>query len=125
MTNGGSPYESHESPCVWIVHCLQVNGRLKNVCECSISMEKDQSVPIMPFDKPGADPNEEEFEEDEERRLRFLLIALCRPSRLPEFGQLGRSAEAKVEERPTCCRKCTFVNTGACCSFWLLEINRK
>ncbi|CAE7832397.1 fadB [Symbiodinium sp. KB8] len=44
----------------------EVNGRLKNVCECSISMEKDQSVPIMPFDKPGADPNEEEFEEDED-----------------------------------------------------------
>ncbi|CAE7938265.1 lkhA [Symbiodinium necroappetens] len=53
----------------------EVNGRLKNVCECSISMEKDQSVPIMPFDKPGADPNEEEFEEDEERRLHFLEFA--------------------------------------------------
>ena len=38
-------------------------------------MEKDQSVPIMPFDKPGADPNEEEFEEDEERRLHFLDFA--------------------------------------------------
>ena len=44
----------------------KVNGRLKNVCECSISMEKDQSVPIVPFDKPGADPDELEFEEDNE-----------------------------------------------------------
>ena len=69
----GKRRESHKSRCVSI--CLEVNGRLKNVCECSISMEKDQSVPIMPFDKPGADPNEEEFEEDEERRLHFLDFA--------------------------------------------------
>ena len=52
----------------------EVNGRLKNVCECSISMEKDQSIPIMPFDKPGADPNEEEFEEDNEERSLFNVV---------------------------------------------------
>ena len=46
--------------------CWKVNGRLKNICECSISMEKDQSIPIVPFDKPGADPDEEEFEDDSE-----------------------------------------------------------
>lgn len=39
---------------------------MKKACECSISMEKDQSLPIFEYDKPGADPEEADFEDEEE-----------------------------------------------------------
>ena len=44
----------------------QVDGRLERVCECGISMEKDQSFPLFDYDKPGADPDEADFEDDSE-----------------------------------------------------------
>lgn len=45
---------------------MQVDGRLERVCECGISMEKDQSFPLFEYDKPGADPDEADFEDDKE-----------------------------------------------------------
>ena len=47
--------------------CLgeQVKGRFKPICECSISMEKDQSLPLFNYDKPGADPDEADFEDED------------------------------------------------------------
>jgi len=44
----------------------EVNGRLHRVCECGISMEKDQTFPLFDYDKPGADPDEADFEDDSE-----------------------------------------------------------
>lgn len=51
---------------VWSLSSLQVDGRLERVCECGISMEKDQSFPLFEYDKPGADPDEADFEDDNE-----------------------------------------------------------